>query len=189
MAYRSFFRLPVVFSLLVLLGSCCANNVCNCDDANADAVALKFATSGVTPGSRAFTAADLDTLVLVRVPLPFSASSKAETVRLFRTAAQANDDLLLNNSTPFTQVGTARLSRYRYEVQYLAHPTRAGTPTTVLVIDSVQLRGAFAGDGCCTCYTNTRKTVFAKVPRRAGAAPDSSVVVDLKRQDRILLTK
>ena len=189
MTHRLFVRLPAIVLLLLLLDGCCANNVCNCDDANADAIALKFATAGLAPGNRAFAAADLDTLVLVRTPLPFNASSKAETVRQFRTAAQVNEELVLNNGTPFAQVGTVRLNHYRYEVQYLAHPTRAGTPTTVLVIDSVQLRGAFTGDGCCTCYTNTRKTVYAKVPRRPGAAPDSSVVVDLKRQDRILLTK
>jgi len=174
-------------SAALLLDGCCANNVCNCDDANADAVTLRFFTGG--PGGRPFAATDLDTVVLLRSPLPYNASTKPETVRLFRGPAQANDDVVLNNNTPFGQVSNTKLSHYRYEVQYLAHPTNQGTPTTVLVIDSVKLKGSLAADGCCACYTNTGKTVYAKINRKSGSVPDSAVVVDLKSKPYIVLTK
>lgn len=188
------YPLPVRVSPFLLLGAalllpgCCANNVCNCDDAQADAIKLRFSTSQAGPTGRVFTADDLDTLVLLRSPLPYDVRNRPETVVLYRSAAQAQDSIVLNHSTPFAQAGSTRLNGYRYEVQYLAHPLQAGTgvpvrkgvPTTALVIDKILLKGALQGSGCCTCYTNTEKALY-----RDG----SPTLVPLKPDNRVLITK
>lgn len=143
-----------------MLSGCCANNVCNCQDAQADAIKLRFSTDP-TPGSRGFALADLDTIIIQRYPKKFTATTRPETVTLLRTAAQIRDSIVLNNNTPFAQTGTSKLNQYRYVVQYLAQvANRKSVPTTVLTIDSVFVRGSLDGSGCCTCYTNTEKTVF-----------------------------
>ena len=175
MAFLLSFRLPAAFLLgTALLGGCCANNVCDCPDERADEVRLVF--------SPAFTAADLDTIVLQRTPLPFSATAKPETVTLIRTAAQAPDTLVLDSGTPFAQVGSTKLSRYRYLLQYYTQaPGKKPEATTVLVIDSIRLKGSFEGTGCCTCYTNTLKTVFARKPGQA-----QNTAFDLRQAPRVL---
>lgn len=171
--FAAFFLAPA----LLLASGCCANNVCDCQDAQADAVALRF--------SSAFSAADLDTLVIQRSPLPYRATTKAESVTLIRTGSQVRDSVLLNNNTPFTQVGSTKLNGYRYVVQYLVQrPGGKPVPTTALVIDSTRLRGSLSGNGCCTCYANSQKTVYA---RKDGAAQDS--VFDLKQKPYILVTR
>jgi len=169
----AFFLAPV----LLLLSGCCANNVCDCQDAQADAVELRF--------SSAFSAADLDTIVIQRSPLPYQTTTKVESVTLIRTGAHVRDSLLLNNNAPFTQVGTTKLNGYRYVVQYLAQQAQnKPVAATALIIDDIKLSGGLNGNGCCTCYTNTQKTVAAK---KDGAAQDS--VFDLKRKPYILVTK
>ncbi|WP_035567090.1 hypothetical protein [Hymenobacter sp. IS2118] len=178
-------RLAAIFCLSLLLGGCCANDVCDCQDDQADAVKLSF--------SPAFGAADLDTIRILRSPLPYIRTNKVETVTLIRTAAQLRDSIfsiLLNNTTPFTTVGATKLNGYRYEVQYLAQqPGAKPVPITVLVIDSVRLRGQLVGDGCCTCYTNTEKTAYVTRPKRASAGTDSTFVFDLKQVAVIPVTK
>jgi len=155
------------FCAAFLLSGCCANNVCDCQEQQ-DAIKLRFSADTVRATGRGFRKADLDTLILKRYPLPYDTLSRFETVTLYRTGEQARDStLLLDNGTPFAQVGTAKLNRYRYVVQYLAHPAaptgqpvRRGVPTTVLVIDRVLLQGTFEGSGCCTCYLNTQKELY-----------------------------
>lgn len=146
----------------VLLSSCCANDVCDCHDEQADAITLRFAISPDTAaGGHSFGTLQLDTIIVQRTPLPYNARTRPETVVLLRTPAQRRDSIVLNNNTPFTQAGTAKLDTYRYVVQYLAQvPGSRPVPTTALVIDKVQLDGRFNGDGCCTCYQNTQKIVF-----------------------------
>ena len=190
MAYSSFPRLGLLLGVAAgLLGGCCANNVCDCDDANADAIKLRFSTTAAGPTGQTFAAADLDTLIIQRSPRPYRVANKFETVTLYRTAAQAGDSIMLNNGTPFSQVGSTKLSGYRYVVQYLAHPAsapgRKGVPTAVAVIDSVALGGALVGTGCCTCYTNTRKAVHLN-----GSATPQDLRTDNQRTDnQLVLTK
>ncbi|MBF9237808.1 hypothetical protein I2I05_10420 [Hymenobacter sp. BT683] len=167
---------------LLLLSGCCANDVCDCQDEQADAVQLSF--------SPAFGTADLDTIIILRSPLPYLPTNKVETVTLIRTAAQLRDSIRLNNTTPFTQVGSTKLNGYRYAIQYLVQkPGAKPVPITALVIDSVRLSGSLAGDGCCTCYTNAEKTVYATRPKRTGTGSDSTFVVDLKQVPAIPVTK
>jgi hypothetical protein len=153
MASTSLFRL-IALSAGLLLSGCCANNVCNCNDAQEDVIKLIF--------SKQFTSDDLDTLVLVRYPLVFDArTSVPETVTLIRLGAQPTDTIYLNNNTPFAQVGSARLNQYRYQIRY--HKTlRKSKLATALLIDQVTLKGSFDGNGCCTCYTNSDKRITAR---------------------------
>ena len=185
MTYFLPFRLAAgLFITTALLGGCCANNVCECNDSEADAIQLRFSADTTSATGKGFRVADMDTVILKRYPRPYNPQSKLfDSVLLFRRPAEAGTPLLLNNNTPFGQVNGAKLNAYRYTVQYLTHPPRRGARTTVLVIDSVQLAGSLDGDGCCTCYTNSRKTVFA----HRGAAP---LQVDLKQApEYIELTK
>ena len=148
----------------MLLAGCCANNVCDCpNEAQADAIRIVFDRTTFP------VAAELDTLVLVRYlrlgpqnqgPLP-----KPETVTLVRTAAQiaANDTVVINNTTPFSQLGSARLDAFSYVLRYYPNSKPKVRPSKrALVIDSVRLSGSFEGNGCCTCYTNSRKEAFAR---------------------------
>ncbi|GAC1598943.1 MAG: hypothetical protein NVS3B25_25370 [Hymenobacter sp.] len=161
----------------LLLSGCCANNVCDCNDTQADAVRLRF--------SSAFSTSDLDTIVLKRYPLPFKPTAKFDSVTLVQPAGQVRDSirLVLNNTTPFAQAGTGKLNQFRYVVQLRVQPphSKPVPPITALVIDSVGLRGSLGGTGCCTCYTNTMKTVYAK---NNGATVDS--VYDLRQKPYVL---
>lgn len=163
MAFSLVTRFACLASLASLLASCCANNVCDCaGEAQADAVRIVFDRAKFT------TPGELDTLVLIRylhydanmppVPLP-----KPEIVTLTRTAAQAYDTLVINNSTPFSQLGSARLDTFSYVVRYYPGVKPKLRPSKLaLVIDRVKLSGGFEGNGCCTCYTNSRKLALAR---------------------------
>ncbi|MDB5235782.1 MAG: hypothetical protein JWR44_2775 [Hymenobacter sp.] len=151
-----------LFLTALVLSGCCANNECACNDTEADAIALRFSADTTAATGKGFKVVDMDTIILKRYPRPYNPKNKLfDSVLIVRRPAEAGTPLLLNNGTPFAQVGGAKLNTYRYEVQYLTHPPKKGTRTTALVIDSVQLGGSLEGDRCCTCYTNFRKTVFA----------------------------
>lgn len=173
MLLLSFFRLTTIFLLgALLMSGCCANNTCNCQDAQADAVRLRF--------SSVFTAADLDTIIVQRSPLPYSAANRVETVTLIRTAAQLRDTLRINNTAPFPQLNTTKLDGYRYVIQYLTQqPKSKPVANTLLIINDVTLDGRLDGDGCCTCYTNTQKVVNATKPKSATTPADSTFTIDL----------
>ncbi|GAB3867970.1 hypothetical protein GCM10028824_11600 [Hymenobacter segetis] len=175
--------LPFRFSAILLLGlgllpGCCANNVCDCPgEAQADAIKLVFSQTDFP------IRADLDTIVLQRYPLvivPASGSNpgtKPETVTLIRSVAQAYDTIVINNSTPFGQVSTAKLDQYQYYVCYYPAPHRK-SPAFALVIDKVALKGNLDGNGCCTCYTNTQKDITTRKDITASAS--TALTVNLK---------
>ena len=149
----------------MLLAGCCANNVCDCpNEAQADAIRIVF-------DHGKFTAADLDTLVLVRYLRPdlknqTAVLPKPETAIIVRTAAQiaAKDTtLIISNTTPFSQFGSARLDTFSYVLRYYPGSKPRTRPSKVaLVIDQVTLRGSLEGNGCCTCYNNSRKLALAR---------------------------
>jgi hypothetical protein len=146
-----------------MLAGCCANNVCDCpNEAQADAIRIVFDKASYKSPT------ELDTLVLVRylhyakppTPLP-----KPETVTLIRTAKQVAtyDTVIINNATPFSQLGSARLDAFTYVLRYFPDSKLKLRPAKqALVIDSVKLSGSLEGNGCCTCYTNSRKQVLAR---------------------------
>ena len=194
--------LPFRFSAILLLGlglllpGCCANNVCDCPgEAQEDAIKLAFSQTHFPIRT------DLDTIVLQRYPLviiPASGTNpgpKPETVTLIRSVTQAYDTIVINNSTPFAQVGTAKLDQYRYYVRYFPAPPpppaiptpRQKRPAFVLVIDKVALKGNLDGNGCCTCYTNTQKDITT----RKDSTPSNSMasITILKPNPVFTITK
>ena len=147
----------------MMLAGCCANNVCECpNEAQVDAIRIVFDSTSYKSRT------ELDTLVLVRYLRPkvknsSAPLSKPETVTLIRTAAQAYDIVIINNATPFSQLGSSRLDAFNYVLRYYPGTKPKLRPSKLaLVIDSVKLSGSFEGNGCCTCYTNSRKEVFAR---------------------------
>ncbi len=171
------FRFAALFLYAaLLLSGCCANNVCDCKDAQADVIKLVFA--------KEFSAADLDTIVVQRYPLVIRPNTKPETVTLIRTAAQLHDTLSLNNATPFAQAGATRLDGYKYVVRYYAVPKRR--PAIALIVDKVVLKGSLNGNGCCTCYENQAKVISFRKDSTTAEAADS--VYDLKLRARSVIT-
>ena len=163
MAHLLPFRFVAAFclSVVLLLSGCCANDVCDCEDEQqADAIKLRFKMDADTSaGGKSFGKLDLDTIIVQRSPRKSATTAKPEIVTLIR--AVTTGELVLNNNMPFPQVGTTKLNAYKYTVQYLVQkPRQKPVPTSVLVIDSVRLRGDFSSNGCCTCYNNTEKSVF-----------------------------
>ncbi|GAA3989401.1 hypothetical protein [Hymenobacter antarcticus] len=178
------FSLPSPFAAVLLVASglllsgCCANDVCDCNDADADAVELRFASSFSNTGLNT----DLDTVVIQRFAVPLPTGGKPDVVTLIRTAARSRDSIRLNNGTPFPQISTTRLDGYRYVLQYyVTRPGNKPVLTTLLNISEIKLEGSIDGNGCCTCYNNSKKTVFT---RRDGFSQDSAF--DLKQAPRVL---
>lgn len=171
MASTSFLRL-ITLSIGLLLSGCCANNVCDCNDAQEDAIQLRF-TMAAMPGGPGFSATELDTIIIQRFPKKFTNLTVPESVTLPRTG----EPIVLRNAGPFTQNGAARLSQYRYVVQYFKDVQNSKPVlTTALVIDSVLLKGSYDGSGCCTCYHNTAKSVYRNGNRSAQDIKENPVV-------------
>jgi hypothetical protein len=184
------FSAILLLSLGLLLPGCCANNVCDCPgEAQADAIKLVFSQTDFP------TRTDLDTIVLQRYPLvivPASGSNpgtKPETVTLIRSVAQAYDTIVINNSTPFAQVSTAKLDQYQYYVRYFpALPApRRKLPAFAAVIDKVTLQGNLDGNGCCTCYTNAQKSITTRKDSTASAS--TARATNLKEVPVFTITK
>lgn len=187
MALSLLHRLLPLAGLGTLLAGCCANNVCDCPgETQADAIRIVFDRSK-------YTTADLDTLVLVRylrynTATPPATLPKPETATIIRTAAQlaANDTLIINNTVPFGQLGSARLDTFSYVLRYYPGTRpRLRSSKLALVIDRVKLSGDFEGNGCCTCYTNSRKLALA----RPDSALPATTYTDLKARRAVLLVK
>lgn len=180
----------LLLGLGLLLPGCCANNVCDCPgEAQADTIKLVFSRT-------AFAATDLDTIVLQRYPLvivPASGTNpgtRPETVTLIRTPAQAYDTIYINNSVPFAQVSPAKLDQYQYYVRYYPAPPaapRRKRPAFALVIDKVGLKGSLDGNGCCTCYTNTQKTVLTRQDSTASAT--TALTTNLRPSPIFIITR
>ena len=191
--------LPFRFSAILLLGiglllpGCCANNVCDCPgESQADAIKLVFSKDSFPSAT---DMADLDTIVIQRYPLviiPASGTNpgtKPETATLIRPAAQAYDTIVINNTTPFSQVSTAKLDQYQYYVRYFpALPApRKKRPAFALVIDRVTLKGSLDGNGCCTCYTNLQKVITTR--RDSTASATTAKTTDLRKSRAFIITK
>ncbi|MBO2008017.1 hypothetical protein [Hymenobacter negativus] len=154
MASTSSLRLITLF-MGMLLSGCCANNVCNCNDEQEDSIKLRLTPD--PSGINGFSATELDTIIIKRFPKKFTSLTVPESVTLPRTG----ESIELSNTAPFTRNGSARLSQYRYVIQYLKDQQNSRPIlTNALVIDSVLLKGSYDGSGCCTCYHNTAKGVY-----------------------------
>ncbi|WP_426490741.1 hypothetical protein [Hymenobacter sp. 102] len=148
-----------ILALAGMMAACCGSVACECNDRFAEAIKLQFSADTLA-GGKGFTARDIRNVFLVRVPLDTTQRPKADTVAFNGPRAQQlRDTLIINNLTPFTRSGNRNLDEYRYEV-YLA-PARRGTQLFNYKIDRVTLTTRLQGDGCCTCYQNISKLVYA----------------------------
>jgi hypothetical protein len=148
-----------ILALASLMAACCGSVACECNDRFADAIQLQF-SADTTGTGKGFTAKDIRNVFLVRVPRDTAQRPKADTVAFSGPRAQQlRDTLVINNLTPFTRNGNRNLDEYRYEV-YLA-PTRRAPQLFSYKIDRVVLTTRLQGDGCCTCYQNISKLVYA----------------------------
>ncbi|TPG72112.1 hypothetical protein EAH73_02390 [Hymenobacter nivis] len=170
------------------LAGCCANNVCDCDDARADAFYFKFDTgpNGFVP------ATELDTVVLKRYTLQLDDKGRpaliktnkktytayadsldnagvfdqANVVRYIPPASAtplrprvATDTVIVNNNAPFTQAGPRKLNTYLYRVEVRRAPGQLlRNNPRRYELSKISLTGEFYGTGCCTCYRNLSKT-------------------------------
>ncbi|GAB3227389.1 hypothetical protein GCM10027346_10690 [Hymenobacter seoulensis] len=155
---RSFLTWLSVLTTTVLLAACCGSVACECDDAYADAIGLKFSPSD-SATANGFASDDIKNVFLVRIPRDPLQVPRADTVLVTRSRSKAFElPVIINNATPFALASGNKLTQYSY-VLYLA-PTRSATPTFTYKIDSVQLATTYEGDGCCSCFRNTNKQAF-----------------------------
>ncbi|MCC3158333.1 hypothetical protein LJ737_13875 [Hymenobacter sp. 15J16-1T3B] len=170
----------VVFPLLcaALFAGCCGSVSCNCQNYRADALLFNF-----KPGS--FTAAQLDTVLLVRSVYPRDTSTttatgityaKGDTASIVRDRSLVfTTPIVLDNAEPFAAVNGRKLGdstaskSYRYTI-LVREPARRGRVVARYYIGRVQLRGQYEADGCCSCYRNESKqftlSSFANGTRR-----------------------
>ncbi len=160
---------------LAALAGCCANNTCNCQDLPEDAIYFQLNQDPLR--GKVFSDTDIDTVYLLRYSKARPLSKRATDSIALRRPLRRNSAYLprlarlnprdttslviLSNTSPFPASGpTRKLSDFGYAL--LVAPYERGRPRAryVLALDSVQLRGQFKGDGCCSCYQNTAKRVF-----------------------------
>ena len=146
---RSLLTSCSLLALALLLATCCANVGCNCQDQNDDAIFLRF-------DKAVYSAAQLKTIFVLRMPLDTAQRPRVDTARFEATTARPylNDSLIIRTDKPFAAAANRKLGAYRY------HIFTPDKKTVNYTIDSVQIRGRLAGDGCCTCYDNTQKIMF-----------------------------
>ncbi|GAA4369583.1 hypothetical protein GCM10023185_43350 [Hymenobacter saemangeumensis] len=139
----------------VLLAGCCANNVCDCQDSQADAFYFKFLVDDTGANPLAFRSSEVDTVWMLRFALPLSTAARPprDSVGFIRPAAQAGEPITLNNAAPFAAATNLKLHRYEYELQFRDRSRMLRR----FRVRNIALQGAFEADGCCTCYRNSRK--------------------------------
>lgn len=66
--------------------------------------------------------------------------------------------LVISNNTPFAPGTTGgKLNAFNYRLTVQDRSVRAPRRTYSFTLDNIGLQGQYAGDGCCTCYENTKK--------------------------------
>lgn len=137
-----------LLTTLFLLTTCCGSVSCNCQDQNDDALFLRFDATD-------FTAAELKRVYILRTILRDTARKPRVDTAVFAVARpNLTDSIVIRTDRPFAPIANRKLGAYRYQIF---------TPdkTTVNhVIDSVSISGELRGDGCCTCYDNTKKILY-----------------------------
>jgi hypothetical protein len=167
--------IPVLAMLLALAG-CCANDVCLCDDALADALSFEFKVGGTT----GFPPSQIDTFFIVRITTPAANAPvgtmivKDSVLRVLPLAISGSDttiatgpngtnlnSIVINNAAPFASAGsTTKLDAYTYRINAYQRVTRGGKRTisrVFFLINNIKLAGKDDPSGCCTCYENTLK--------------------------------
>ncbi|RPD45411.1 hypothetical protein DNI29_18690 [Hymenobacter sediminis] len=155
---RSFLTWILVLTTTVLVAACCGSKACECNDTYADAIGLQFSKANFKDTLRGFYPSYIDTVYLIRTPRDPKQRPLADTVAVARDPSLVfTRPIIINNTTPFSSVTSLKLDAYRYTL-YLAK-TRRAKPTYTYKIDNIELETRYQGDGCCTCYQNSNKTV------------------------------
>lgn len=177
----------VVFPLLTaaLFAGCCGSVACNCQSYRADALLFNF-----SPGS--FTAAEIDTIILVRSVYPRDTVTNTATTRTYakpdsvvvvRPQATAfSTPLVIDNTEPFASVNGRKVgyanpdSSYRYTI-VVREPARHRRALVLAryYIGRVELRGQYEADGCCSCYRNEVKQYTLSSQPLGGTRRDTLV--------------
>lgn len=158
--------------MLLALAGCCANDICVCNDALADALAFKFELGGST----GFRPSQVDTFWIVRITYPSAISPvgtaivRDSVLRVLPLVISASGDttiatdlnsIVINNAAPFASAGsTTKLSAYDYRINTYQTISRGGSRIirrTSFLINNIKLSGKDDASGCCTCYENTGK--------------------------------
>lgn len=150
--------LGLVLGSFVVAG-CCANNVCDCDDRYADALYFRFQVGADSLTGADFGRAEVDTVYVLRYPLPVTLpnSGSHDSVAILPTAARVfGDTLFLNNKGPFALTTGRKVNSYEY---VLLVGDRRRQQFRRYVVSNIRLKGSFEGDGCCTCYVNSGKSL------------------------------
>jgi hypothetical protein len=160
---KIFCFLPAL-ALIMALSGCCANNSCNCQDELADALLFSFQVGG----TNGFAAAEIDTLIIVRITHPTAAYPtivRDSVLRILPLTASGTDlkrdSIAINNASPFSLTGgNTKLSAYDYQLNASQVTAANGFRTTrrfSYTITNIKLDGRYNANGCCTCYLNTEK--------------------------------
>lgn len=162
-----------------LFAGCCGSSACDCQGIRPDALLFTF-------DSARFTAAQVDTVLLVRSVYPRDTAiitatgttyAKPDTTLIVRPRAAAfSTPLVIDNTAPFAASNGRKLgytkpdSSYRYTivVREPMLPLRRGQELASYYIGRVRLRGDYVADACCSCYRNDEKE-FTLTSRYAGS--------------------
>ena len=138
-----------LLALVLLLTTCCANVGCDCQDQNDDALFFRF-------DKAVYSAAQLKTIFVLRMPRDTAQRPRVDTARFEATAARPylNDTLIIRTDKPFAAAANRKLDAYTYQI------FTPDKKTVNHTIDNIQIQGQLEGDGCCTCYDNTKKIIY-----------------------------
>jgi len=161
---RRVFRFWVgLFVSSFLVAGCCANNVCNCEDSLADALYFKFRTGPDSLTGPDFGRNEVDTVYVLRYPLPNSGSHDSIAVLPTATIRQPDGEFYLNNKEPFALATGRKVNSYEYVILV---GDRRRQQFRRFVVNNIRLKGSFEGTGCCTCYVNSGKSATVHSPAR-----------------------
>ncbi|SHJ74327.1 hypothetical protein SAMN02745146_0042 [Hymenobacter daecheongensis DSM 21074] len=157
------------------MAACCGNVSCDCQGSPTDTLAFRF---NLDPANGGYLPAQVDSVYVRRVPLDAAQQLKTDSVLLVRPVATVRQPILLSNTQPLPANGTRKLNQYRYVFRLASRVRLPARPPRQYAISNVQLAGDFQGDGCCTCYRNTKKalTLDGKVYDQTIAGQDTVVL-------------
>jgi hypothetical protein len=151
---RSLFTWFLLLGAALAISACCVNNTCDCRDTYDNVVFFRFNVAPNSPGG--FTPQELDTIYIQRKPVNPKSLIKADTVRLIRALADAQDSVAIGPNLTFGSA-TLPFTKYQYTI-WPAIRSTATLPRPTFVVDSLHVESTFADvSGCCTCYKNIRK--------------------------------
>jgi hypothetical protein len=194
--------IPVLAMLLALAG-CCANDVCLCNDALADALSFEFK---IGKDSNNLWVSQIDTFFIVRITTPTANSPvgtmivKDSVLRVLPLTISGSDttiatnlnSIVINNAAPFASAGsTTKLDAYTYRINAYKRVTRGGVRTisrVFFLINNIKLAGKDDPSGCCTCYENTLKQFDLSKVSKPFQADQTYVVTPKSPTDSPIIT-